>query len=233
VRADQDRVRLAVEALTRVRADAWARGDRPQGFGGHRNTSGGWRGAASVSERPDEPWRARGGSAGQPGESGFAGRGAWGVGVYPPDSRAHRDDPQPLTAAMGGLLSARGWRQRAAVGAVFGRWAEVVGAEVAAHTRPTAFDDGELVVLADSTAWATQVRLLAPQLLRRLGAELGAGTVRRVRVQGPTGTTGRRHVRLSQPQESVTTAKIKVVTRLMPGGRRWLPAAGMELQLVV
>jgi predicted nucleic acid-binding Zn ribbon protein len=233
VRADQNRARLAVEALNRVRADAWARGDRPQGRGGYRNTAGGPRGAASASERsferPDEPWRVRAGSADPPGEPGFAGRGAWGVGLYPPESR----DPQPLTAAMGGLLSARGWRQRAAVGAVFGRWAEVVGAEVAAHTRPTAFDDGELVVLADSTAWATQVRLLAPQLLRRLGAELGAGTVRRVRVQGPTGTTGRRHVRLSPPQESVTTAKIKVVTRLMPGGRRWLPAAGMELQLVV
>ena len=211
MRADPDRARLAVEALTRVRADAWARGDRPQGKRGYREASASWgstagspRGAASASERSDEPWRARAGSAGPPGESGFAGRGAWGVGVYPPENR----DPQPLTAAMGGLLSARGWRQRVAVGAVFGRWAEVVGSEVAAHTRPAAFEDGELVVIADSAAWATQVRLLAPQLLRRLGAELGAGTVRRVRVQGPTGT-GRRHVRLSQPQESVTTAKMK------------------------
>jgi predicted nucleic acid-binding Zn ribbon protein len=205
VRADPDRARLAAEALTRVRADAWARGDRPQGGPrGYGPTAGGPRGAASASERSGEPWRGRPGSAGSPGEHGFAGRGAWGVGVYPPESR----DPQPLTAAMGGLLSARGWRQRAAVGAVFGRWAEVVGSEVAAHTRPAAFEDGELVVMADSAAWATQVRLLAPQLLRRLGAELGAGTVRRVRVQGPTGT-GRRHVRLSQPQESVTTAKMK------------------------
>ena len=149
--------------------------------------------------------------------------------MYPPESR----DPQPLTAAMGGLLSARGWRQRAAVGAVFGRWAEVVGAEVAAHTRPGAFEDGELVVVADSAAWATQVRLLAPQLLRRLGAELGAGTVRRVRVQGPTGTTGRRHVRLSQPQESVTTAKIKGSHKAHARGAPVASCCRMELQLVV
>lgn len=153
-----------------------------------------------------DPEAERAGPAGELGSMARApgSRGVWGVGVYPPESR----DPQPLTAAMGGLLSARGWRQRAAVGAVFGRWAEVVGAEVAAHTRPAAFENGELVVIADSAAWATQVRLLAPQLLRRLGAELGAGTVHRVRVQGPTGT-GRRHVRLSKPQESVTTAKMK------------------------
>ena len=68
---------------------------------------------------------------------------------------------------------------------MFGRWAEIVGADLAAHTKPDAFADGELAVTADSTAWATQVRLLAPQLVRRLNAELGDGTVRRVKVRGP------------------------------------------------
>ena len=110
--------------------------------------------------------------------------------------RIRRDDPQPLGAALGGLLSSRGWRQRAAVGAVFGSWDQIVGADVAAHTRPEAFDDGELVVAADSAAWATQVRLLAPQLIRRLADELGAGTVRRVRVRGPSGPARRGRYRV-------------------------------------
>ena len=43
---------------------------------------------------------------------------------------------------------------------MFGRWDQLVGADVAAHTRPERFSDGELVVIADSAAWATQVRLL-------------------------------------------------------------------------
>jgi predicted nucleic acid-binding Zn ribbon protein len=85
------------------------------------------------------------------------------------------------------MLSARGWRPRVAVAAVFGRWAEIVGPQVAAHTNPEAFDDGELVVTADSPAWATQMRLLAPQVLKRLGQELGAGTVRHLKVRGPGG----------------------------------------------
>ena len=38
---------------------------------------------------------------------------------------------------------------------------------------------------ADSTRWATQVRLLAPVLLRRLNDELGAGSVRRSRCAAP------------------------------------------------
>jgi predicted nucleic acid-binding Zn ribbon protein len=101
--------------------------------------------------------------------------------------RGRRDDPQPLGTAIGGLLSDQGWKQRAAVGAVFGNWAEIVGADLAAHTRPDGFADGELIIAADSTAWATQVRLLASMLVRRLNAELGDGTVRRVKVRGPSG----------------------------------------------
>jgi predicted nucleic acid-binding Zn ribbon protein len=94
-------------------------------------------------------------------------------------------DPQRLVNAIDGLLDQQGWQQRAAMGSVFGRWAEIVGRDLAAHTRPDSFTDGELAVTADSTAWATQLRLLAPALVRRLNAELGDGTVRRVKVRGP------------------------------------------------
>jgi predicted nucleic acid-binding Zn ribbon protein len=83
------------------------------------------------------------------------------------------------------LLDSEGWQQRAAMGSVFGRWAEIVGADLAAHTRPDSFADGELAVTADSTAWATQVRLLATMLVKRLNTELGDGSVRRVKVRGP------------------------------------------------
>ena len=86
---------------------------------------------------------------------------------------------------MDGLLAEQGWRQAVAAGAVFGRWDEIVGAELAAHTRPERFSDGELLVSADSTAWATQVRLLAATLVRRVNEELGNGMVKRVRVRGP------------------------------------------------
>ena len=72
-----------------------------------------------------------------------------------------------------------------ATGSVFGRWAEIVGADLAGHTRPERLAGGELTVAADSTAWATQVRLLAAQLVARLNRELGDGTVLRVKVSGP------------------------------------------------
>ncbi|MBB2912738.1 putative nucleic acid-binding Zn ribbon protein [Streptosporangium becharense] len=99
--------------------------------------------------------------------------------------RRDAGDPQLLGRAITDLLAARGWEQPVAVGGVFGRWHQIVGPDMAAHTRPESFADGEVVVVADSTAWATQVRLLAKTLVRRLNEELGDGTVRLVKVRGP------------------------------------------------
>ena len=47
--------------------------------------------------------------------------------------------------------------------------------------------DGKLVVRTDSTAWATQLRLLVPTVLRRLNEDLGEGTVTVLEVLGPHG----------------------------------------------
>ena len=106
-------------------------------------------------------------------------------------AQARRDDPVPLAAAISGLLDAEGWALAAATGSVFGRCAEIVGPDLAAHTTPESLSDGELTIAADSTAWATQVRLLAGQLVLRLNRELGDGAVLRVRVHGPA-APGRR-----------------------------------------
>jgi predicted nucleic acid-binding Zn ribbon protein len=152
-----ERLRRAAAALADVIADARARGDWP--------------------------------TTGRPGSTGPGGEAAGlpPAGASSRPRRARRDDPQPLAAAIGGLLSDQGWKEQAAVGSVFSNWSQIVGPDLAAHTRPDGFADGELAIAADSTAWATQVRLLASALVRRLNSELGEGTVRRVKVRGPAG----------------------------------------------
>jgi hypothetical protein len=179
----EDRARLAAEALALARADARARGDLPAGLRGQPGPGESTYGA----ERSGAIAPGHGGSASPRGDGPPRDPPAPG-GTHPPRrplGRPRRDDPEQLSQAIGGLLDQQGWQQRAAIGSVFGRWAEIVGPDLAAHTRPDSFADGELTVTADSTAWATQVRLLAPQLVRRLAAELGDGTVRRVKVRGP------------------------------------------------
>ena len=79
------------------------------------------------------------------------------------------DDPIPVTEALDGLLrSLRGGAGRAEVGGVFGRWEQAVGAPIAAHVRPVRLEHGTLLVEVDEPAWATQVRLLADDIRRRL-----------------------------------------------------------------
>ncbi|MFG1998201.1 DUF721 domain-containing protein [Spirillospora sp. NPDC048911] len=94
-------------------------------------------------------------------------------------------DPKLFGSAIRELMASRGWEQRAAVGGIFGNWPGIVGPELAEHTRPEKFEDGELTVAADSTTWATQLRLLSSTLVKRLNEELGHNTVRRVKVVGP------------------------------------------------
>ena len=77
-------------------------------------------------------------------------------------------------------------RKRVAVGSVIGRWPGIVGPDISAHCQPVDFTDGILTIRAESTAWATQLRLLASTLLSRLTEEVGEGTVTEIRIVGPS-----------------------------------------------
>jgi len=66
---------------------------------------------------------------------------------------------------------------------VFTRWDEAVGPAVAAHARPLALRGTTLVVGVDAPAYATQLRMLVPQLLARLGELAGPGAIEGVDVR--------------------------------------------------
>ena len=100
-----------------------------------------------------------------------------------PDDR----DPQAVASTIRDLVDGRGWQRTTQVAKVLACWDQIVGETIAAHCRPEAVNDGELVLVAESTSWATQLRLLAPTLLAKVADELGPGVATRVRVHGPTG----------------------------------------------
>ncbi|WP_030665843.1 DUF721 domain-containing protein [Streptomyces cellulosae] len=108
-------------------------------------------------------------------------------------ARADGRDPMALGSAINRLITERGWETPAAVGGVMGRWPQIVGEDVAKHCEPEKYDEDErvLVVRCDSTAWATNLRLLAPTLVARLNEDLGHGAVKLIKVNGPGGPARR------------------------------------------
>ena len=75
---------------------------------------------------------------------------------------------------------------------MFGRWRAVVGEQIAAHASPTSLHDGVLTVSAESTAWATQLRMVQSQLLAKIAAAVGDGVVTKLKIVGPVGPTWRK-----------------------------------------
>jgi predicted nucleic acid-binding Zn ribbon protein len=132
---------------------------------------------AALAKRKAAPRPRSGDATSKPGPRRL--RGYSGPG---PDPR----DPQPFGAVLERLLKARGWQRPAAEATVFGHWERVVGADVASHCRPIKLEDGELTVEAESTAWATQLRLLAAKLLVRIAGEVGNNVVKKLHIHGPS-----------------------------------------------
>jgi predicted nucleic acid-binding Zn ribbon protein len=134
---------------------------------------------AAGSRRRRDPGRAR-----RTRQENLAGRRPGGYSGPGPDPER---DPQLLGNVLSGYVADRGWERPLAEGRVFADWAALVGADVAAHSAPVALNAGELRVRAESTAWATQLRLLSSTLLARLVAELGPDVVTKLVITGPTG----------------------------------------------
>lgn len=101
-------------------------------------------------------------------------------------------DPRLLGGEVERLVNSRGWSTEVQVGAVIGRWTTIVGTEVASHVQPLGFDGTVLTVQADSTAWATQMRLLTHSVLTRIETEVGAGVVTEITVRGPAAPSWRK-----------------------------------------
>lgn len=118
-----------------------------------------------------------------------------------PDDR----DPQPLGRLAARIAQEHGWTEHLSGGQVFARWGSLVGEEIAEHTTPLQLKDGELTVQAQSTAWATQLRLLQRQILKRISDGVGRDVVKRIKVQGPAAPSwrhGPRHISGRGPRDT-------------------------------
>ncbi|WP_144206801.1 DUF721 family protein [Mycobacterium tilburgii] len=114
-------------------------------------------------------------------------------------------DPQPLGRLARELAKKRGWSGHVAEGTVLGHWATVVGQQIADHATPTRLHEGVLSVAAESTAWATQLRMIQAQLLVKIAAAVGNGVVTSLKITGPAAPSwrkGPRHISGRGPRDT-------------------------------
>jgi len=90
------------------------------------------------------------------------------------------------------IVKSRGWQQPQAEATVFGAWDKVVGEDIASHCKPVKLAERELTIEAESTAWATQLRLLAAKLLKQIAGEVGPNVVTRLHIHGPAAPSWQR-----------------------------------------
>lgn len=101
--------------------------------------------------------------------------------------------PQPLGDVFSKFIAQRGWKEPVAVGSVLADWSSIVGEQIAQNAKVESFENAKLVLRASSTAWATQLRLLTPQLMHKFDERLGPGVITKLEIKGPaSGGYGRR-----------------------------------------
>jgi predicted nucleic acid-binding Zn ribbon protein len=92
------------------------------------------------------------------------------------------EGPRPVGASIPRLLDRLGAPVApATLDALFSRWDEVAGPELAPHVRPQRLEGTTLVVAVDHAAWATRTRVESGRILAALRA-IGEVPLERVQV---------------------------------------------------
>jgi len=89
-------------------------------------------------------------------------------------SRARKSRPEALGSLVARVLEDIGAGDSARVMRIAEHWEEAVGAEIAAHCRPTALRGDVLEATVDSSVWCQQLQLRGPEIIEALRAALPA-----------------------------------------------------------
>jgi predicted nucleic acid-binding Zn ribbon protein len=93
-----------------------------------------------------------------------------------------RGRPTAVADVVQAVLTRAGLVERVARAQVVAEWPRLVGAQVAAVTAPESVTpDGTLFVRVATSAWMTELQLMAPQILSALNTGRGAGRIKAIR----------------------------------------------------
>lgn len=91
--------------------------------------------------------------------------------------------PQRLGRALDRLMGTLRAPSVDVLDSVFSRWPEIVGEDVAKHCRPVSIEGDTLTVSAADSTWASELRWLEKDLVRRVAEVAGTDRVSHVNVR--------------------------------------------------
>ncbi|GLI27235.1 hypothetical protein ARHIZOSPH14_14770 [Agromyces rhizosphaerae] len=94
-------------------------------------------------------------------------------------------EPRALGDTLNTLTVELGWSSPLAQQELLSSWSEVAGDETARHSEPVGLEHGVLTVRCDSTAWATQLRMMRTTIAARIVDRYPEAGVETIRFQGP------------------------------------------------
>ncbi|HEY8913452.1 DUF721 domain-containing protein [Lacisediminihabitans sp.] len=94
-------------------------------------------------------------------------------------------DPEGLGSIVDALTTRLGWNSPLARSELLSSWAQIAGAETSEHSTPVGIEEGVLTVRCDSTAWATQLRLMRVQIMTQISVRYPDAGIDSIRFEGP------------------------------------------------
>ena len=94
-------------------------------------------------------------------------------------------DAHGLGDVIDSLTATLGWDSNLAQSELLEHWIEIAGEETAQHSVPVAIEDGTLTVRCDSTAWATQLRIMRVQITSEIASKYPDAGIQSIRFDGP------------------------------------------------
>ena len=101
-------------------------------------------------------------------------------------------DPHGVGDVVDALAAQLGWTSALAQSDLLEGWRELAGEETAKHAIPDQITDGVLVVRCESTAWATQLRMMRSELLAHIAERFPEAGIESIRFQGPDAPSWKR-----------------------------------------
>jgi predicted nucleic acid-binding Zn ribbon protein len=101
-------------------------------------------------------------------------------------------DPRGLGNIVDALTTELGWSSPLAQSELMEGWVDLAGEETAKHSAPVGISEGVLTVSCESTAWATQLRIMRTELMTRIAVRFPDAGIQSIRFQGPEAPSWKR-----------------------------------------